>query len=115
MKAPQPTTLVGKHVQLVPLGQDHAPELFDAGRYDEVWTWLPWPRPATLDDMAAYITVALDDSTRLPFAVIKDGRAIGTTSYGDIDLSVEGLEIGWTWYTPSVLRETRPAPRSSKA
>jgi RimJ/RimL family protein N-acetyltransferase len=102
MRAPEPTTLVGKHVTLVPLGREHAEELFEAGRHDEVWTWLRFLPPRTVDDMAAQIEDALADPQRLPFAVIKDGRAIGSTSYGDIDLEVGGIEIGWTWYTPSV-------------
>ncbi len=102
MRAPEPTPLVGKHVRLVPLLLEHAEELFEAGQYDEVWTWLGWRRPRVLADMAGQIEQALNDPARLPFAVIKDGRAIGTTSYGDIDLAVGGIEIGWTWYTPSV-------------
>jgi N-acetyltransferase len=101
MRAPEPTTLVGKHVQLVPLGPEHAGDLFAAGQYDEVWTWLGWKRPGVVADMATQIDQALADPQRLPFAVIKDGRAIGTTSYGDIDLAVGGIEIGWTWYTPA--------------
>ena len=102
MKAPEPTTLIGKHVQLVPLAPEHAEDLFEAGRYDEVWTWLRFVPPRVVADMAAQIEDALADPQRLPFAVIQDGRAIGSTSYGDIDLTVSGLEIGWTWYTPSV-------------
>jgi RimJ/RimL family protein N-acetyltransferase len=102
MRAPVPTTLVGTHVQLVPLGPEHAHELFEAGQYDEVWTWLGWRRPKVVADMADQIEQALADPDRLAFAVIKDGRAIGTTSYGDIDRIVGGIEIGWTWYTPSV-------------
>ncbi len=34
----------------------------------------------------------------LAFAVVVDGRAQGSTSYLDVDLSVGGVEIGWTWY-----------------
>jgi RimJ/RimL family protein N-acetyltransferase len=102
MQAPEPTTLAGKHVTLVPLGPEHAEDLFEAGQHDEVWTWLSWQQPHTPADMAALVDQAIADPERHPFAVIKDGRAIGTTSYGDIDLAVGGLEIGWTWYTPSV-------------
>jgi RimJ/RimL family protein N-acetyltransferase len=102
MQAPEPTTLAGRHVTLVPLGPEHTEDLFEAGQYDEVWSWLGWKRPRALGDMAGQVEQALADSERLPFAVIKDGRAIGTTSYGDIDLAVGGLEIGWTWYTPPV-------------
>ena len=54
------------------------------------------------EHVAAYVADALADPARLPFAVIVDGRAQGSTSYGDIDLSVGGLEIGWTWYTPAL-------------
>ncbi|MBK5307856.1 MAG: GNAT family N-acetyltransferase [Frankiaceae bacterium] len=102
MKAPLPTSLIGAHVQLVPLGLEHADGLFDAGQHDEIWTWLGWPRPRTVADMVRQIEESLGAPDRLPFAVLMDGRVIGTTSYGDIDLSVGGLEIGWTWYSRSV-------------
>jgi RimJ/RimL family protein N-acetyltransferase len=52
--------------------------------------------------MSAMIEEAVADPDRLPFAVVHDGRAVGSTSYLDIDLEVGGLEIGWTWYTPAV-------------
>jgi RimJ/RimL family protein N-acetyltransferase len=102
MKAPEPTTLTGTHVQLVPLGPEHAADLFEAGQYDEIWTWLRTVRPKVVADMTEQIDQALADADRFPFAVIHDGRAVGSTSYLDIDLEVGGLEIGWTWYTPPV-------------
>jgi RimJ/RimL family protein N-acetyltransferase len=34
----------------------------------------------------------------LPWAVVVAGTAVGSTSYLDVDLTVGGLEIGWTWY-----------------
>jgi RimJ/RimL family protein N-acetyltransferase len=102
MDQPQPTTLLGEHVRLVPLTLEHAPDLFEAGQYDEVWTWLPSPRPRTLEETVAQVRHATEDPDRIAFAVVVDERAIGTTSYMDIDLSVGGLEIGGTWYTPSV-------------
>jgi RimJ/RimL family protein N-acetyltransferase len=102
MKAPQPTTLTGKHVRLVPLGQEHAADLFEAGQYDEIWTWLRVFRPKTVADVSTLIDEAQRDPDRLAFAVVHEGRAVGSTSYLDIDLEVGGIEIGWTWYTPSV-------------
>jgi len=101
MQQPEPTTLCGRHVQLVPLSREHAQDLYDAGQYDEVWTWLSWRRPTDVGDMIEQVEHSLADPDRVPFAVLQQGRAIGTTSYGDIDLSVGGVEIGWTWYTPS--------------
>ena len=100
MRTPEPVTLSGRHVTLEPLSVAHADDLFEAGDAAEVWAWLSYPRPATRDDMARQVQHALDDPTRLPFAVVVDGRACGSTSIGDIDLDVEGVEIGWTWYAP---------------
>ncbi|MCW2726931.1 MAG: hypothetical protein JWN35_3852 [Frankiales bacterium] len=102
MQSPQPVVLQGKHVRLEPLVAQHVDDLFEAGQYDEVWSWLPTRRPVAPADMAEQVEQALADPDRLPFAVVVDGRACGTTSYFDIDLSVGGLEIGGTWYTPRV-------------
>lgn len=101
MKEPEPITLTGEHVSLVPLGREHADDLFAAGQYDEIWTWLGWPRPRSVDDMVRQIDEGLAAADRLSFAVLRGDRVVGTTSYGDIDVQVCGLEIGWTWYTPS--------------
>jgi len=42
----------------------------------------------------------LDDyqrGERIPFAVVRDGVAVGTTSYLDLSPGHRSLEIGWTW------------------
>src|SRR4051812_7638285 len=101
MDAPQPTTLAGAHVILSPLSEEHVPDLFEAGQYDEIWAWLPWARPRTPGEMGRRGGDGPAPTHRLAFAVIKDGHAVGTTSYLDIDLTVGGLEIGGTWYTPA--------------
>lgn len=100
MKWPDPTTLVGRHVQLVPLEPEHVDDLHAAAAYDEIWVWTGPASMRTREDVAAFVEDAVADPARLAFAVIVDGRACGSTSYGDIDLSVGGIEIGWTWYTP---------------
>ena len=102
MIRPTPATLTGTHVTLVPMEPAHAADLLAAGQDGEVWTWLPWPRPQSLDDMSALVTAALADEGRVPFTVVHDGRVVGTTSYLAIDLAVEGLEIGSTWYARDV-------------
>ncbi|MQS36507.1 GNAT family N-acetyltransferase [Streptomyces katsurahamanus] len=103
-KPPSPTTLTGRHVRLEPLSMAHLPDLFDAGGGDEeVWRWQGGPAPQTQDELAEKLGKVLADGERgtyLPFAVIHlaSGRAIGWTTYLDIEPRNERLEIGWTWY-----------------
>jgi RimJ/RimL family protein N-acetyltransferase len=103
---PKPVVLSGFGVRLEPLAPDHVDDLFQAGSYDEIWPWLRYPPPRSRDDMAQQVGDALADTDRIPFAVVVDGRAQGSTSLLDVDLSVEGVEIGWTWYTPALWATT---------
>ena len=47
--------------------------------------------------MAAVVDAAVADPDRVAWAVVVCGRAVGSTSYLDVDLAVGGLEIDWTW------------------
>ena len=99
---PQPVTLEGEHVRLVPLRMAHAPALLDAADEDDIWRWLV-PRPKGLDGYERYIRWALDQQivgTQLPFAVIResDGVLVGTTRYAHIDPPNRTIEIGYTLY-----------------
>jgi len=103
VRTPEPRVLSGGVVRLEPLTQAHVPELLAAGTVDPaVWRWLPVPAPTSVDDVAAIVIAAQADSARLVWAVVVDGRAVGSTSYLDIDVALGGLEIGWTWYSPAV-------------
>ena len=106
MQTPEPVVLSGFGVRLEPLSPEHVDDLFQAGSYDEIWPWLRYPPPRSREDMARQVDDALADPDRLPFAVVVDGRAQGSTSLLDIDLSVGGVEIGWTWYTPALWATT---------
>ena len=104
MRAPEPVVLQGHGVTLEPLTARHVPELWGAGRDPVVWRWLSVPPPSSLGALAAVVDAALADPGRLPWAVVVAGRAVGSTSYLDVDLAVGGLEIGWTWYSPALWR-----------
>ncbi|CAM5456362.1 N-acetyltransferase [Streptomyces spiroverticillatus] len=98
-KTPHPVTLTGRHVRLEPLTEQHLGDLFLAGgRDEEVWRWLG-PTPQTEAELAEVQRTVLDGSY-VPFAVIDlaSGRAVGWTTYMDISVEDERLEIGWTWY-----------------
>jgi RimJ/RimL family protein N-acetyltransferase len=95
VRTPEPVVLAGQGVRLEPLTPAHAPDLLEAAQDDDVWRWLPARRPSTVADVEQLVSGHPGD---LAFAVVVDGRAQGSTSYLDVDPSVGGVEIGWTWY-----------------
>lgn len=94
MRLPEPLLLSHGRVRLEPWEPRHNADLLDAAQGEDVWRWLSVPVPTTLTQ----IERLRDTHVGLPWAVVVDGRAAGSTSYLDVDLAVEGLEIGWTWY-----------------
>ncbi len=94
----EPVTLAGAHVRLEPAGAEHHADLLVAGADDAVWAHLPWPRPVTEEDVRAYLD---DERARavLPFAQVEvaTGRAVGITTYRDVDAGNRTLEVGGTW------------------
>ncbi|MPY30304.1 GNAT family N-acetyltransferase [Streptomyces adustus] len=103
-RTPLPRTLTGRHVRLEPLSTEHLGELFEAGGGDEeVWRWQGGPAPQTEAELGGKLATLLDAAERgayVPFAVVHraSSRAIGWTTYMDINVADEQLEIGWTWY-----------------
>ena len=84
---------------------EHAPALEAAAADGALWnlrfTLVPAPR-----DTPAYIDAALraaEAGSMLPFVVrdLASGTIVGSTRYHDIDVPVERLEIGYTWYAKS--------------
>jgi RimJ/RimL family protein N-acetyltransferase len=98
VRQPEPVVLKRGRVSLEPWEPRHDSELFEAAQDDDVWRWLSVPRPTAVQDVARLRT----EHVGLPWAVVVDGVACGSTSYLDVDLAVEGLEIGWTWYRRSL-------------
>ena len=78
------------------------PDLLPVAQDGDVWRFLSLPQPQDVAAMTAVVDAAQADPARLAFAVVVDGRAVGSSSYLDVDLAVAGLEIGWTWYARSV-------------
>ena len=100
-----PITLTGTHVTLEPLDQSHCADLERAALdVQGLWyTWVPTP-----DGMAAEIdrrNALQAQGAMVPFAVLTpDGRAVGMTTYMNIDHNAPRVEIGSTWYSKSVQR-----------
>ncbi len=109
---PDPVSLHGEIVSVVPLHQSHCDDLKEAsadGELYKLWyTTVPTP-----EDMADEIDRRLGlqaAGSMLPFAIIEkapgktEGKAVGMTTYMDIDATHKRLEIGSTWYRKSVQR-----------
>ena len=109
MEAPWPeaVTLVGEHASLVPLAPEHAADLREATADGELWT-LWYTRVPTPEGMDAEIARRLGERERgamLPFAVLDpNGKAVGMTTYMNIDPRTPRVEIGSTWYRAQVQR-----------
>jgi len=102
MRAPEPVVLEGSGVRLEPLARAHVPDLLPVAQDADVWRFLSVPQPQDAAAMTAVVDAADADPDRVAWAVVVDGRAVGSTSYLDVDLAVHGLEIGWTWYAREV-------------
>ena len=103
-----PVVLEGPQARLAPLSAQHHDELVEAVRDGELWnlwyTFIPTP-----DRMQAEIERRLQlqaQGSMMPFAVINpaSGKAVGMTTYMNIDSANHRVEIGSTWYRRSVQR-----------
>ena len=94
----EPVTLRGRHVVLEPAGDRHLRDLVAAGSDVLVWAWLAFDQPQSTREMAA-VLAAERAAGALPFAQVDQasGRAVGVTTYRDVDERNRTLEIGGTW------------------
>jgi RimJ/RimL family protein N-acetyltransferase len=107
-----PVHLENDHVELRPLTMDDADDLREATRDGDLHT-LWFTAIPNADGMATEIErrLALQRQGLMnPFAVINKqpgpliGRAVGMTTYMNIDVSNRRVEIGSTWYRRAVQR-----------
>jgi len=96
--------LNGKFVRLEPLEERHREPIRPAAQHPEIFAFFT-PMLGPLYD--PYIDNALkrsDGSLELAFAVLlkAENRYVGMTRYLNIDEAHKRLEIGSTWYEPSV-------------
>jgi RimJ/RimL family protein N-acetyltransferase len=98
MRSPEAVTLRRGRVVLEPWTAAHDADLLVAAQDDDVWRWMPAVRPSTTEQLKAL----RETHPGLPWAVVVDGVASGSTSYLDVDCELGGLEIGWTWYAKAL-------------
>jgi len=108
MRPMEPVELRGEIVAAEPLTAEHAEGILAAADSDEVFAWLPYPRPGDLRAAGGWIAAALGDrdtNCRLPFAVRRreGDSVIGSTSYWDFDGDMGAVESSAPcWLSPHV-------------
>ncbi len=105
---PDPVTLRGNHAALEPLAREHAPALARAsaeGALHRLW-YTTVPAPEAMEAEIERRLGLQERGSMLPFTVrsLATGEAVGMTTYMNIDAANKRVEIGSTWYAPSVQR-----------
>lgn len=105
---PEPFAVEGDLISIVPLSMEHLDDLVEAMKEGELYRLWHTASPEA-PDIATEIKRRLEaraDGTMLPFAVIdkEKNKAVGTTSYTNIDARERRLELGSTWYRQSMFR-----------
>lgn len=112
---PEPITFHGLSVRLEPLAMRHHDDLVEAVQDGELWKlwYTSIPRPEAMKAEIERRLALQDKGSMLPFAVILPdaewagdlaGRAVGMTTYMNIDATNRRVEIGSTWYRRAVQR-----------
>jgi N-acetyltransferase len=104
----QPVTLRSERVNLEPLDQRHCDDLVEAVKDGALWTlwYTSVPSPEGMQaDIERRLALQAAGSM-LPFTVVDNttGRAVGMTTYMNVDANNRHVEIGSTWYRKSVQR-----------
>ncbi|MEM6480670.1 MAG: GNAT family protein [Pseudomonadota bacterium] len=95
---PEPVTLRGQHVTLAPLSLDHASDLADAAAGLQGLWYTSVPAPTSVRTEIETRLAKQAAGTMLAFAqLLPSGRAVGMTTYMNIDAQNMRVEIGSTW------------------
>jgi len=104
----EPVTLRGKVATLAPLAPEHRADLVEAVEDGELWKiwYTTIPAPGAMGSEIERRLGLQAKGTMLPFAVIEtaSGRAVGMTTYLNVEPAQRRVEIGATWYRKRVQR-----------
>jgi RimJ/RimL family protein N-acetyltransferase len=100
----EPKVLENRHVRLEPMAEAHREDLRAACDADPA-TWIdlyPYSMAGDEFDPTWARFYATPGKDRMNFAVVVDGRCRGVSSYLTVDPMNASLEIGGTYYDPSI-------------
>ncbi len=105
---PPAVTLTGNAALLVPLDQSHAADLMEAaadGTLHKLW-YTMIPSAVDVPKEIDRRNQLRDAGNMLPFTIfdLASGKAVGMTTYMNIEAIHKRLEIGSTWYRKSAQR-----------
>lgn len=106
---PQRAAMTGRYCRLEPLSADHAEDLFAAHSTDtegRMWTYLPAGPFETLETFCPFIDTLVASQDPLHYAIIVEGRAVGSASFLRIAPDAGSIEVGFITYSP-LLQRTR--------
>lgn len=101
-------TVEGQHISVEPLTIDHKSDLEEAaadGELHKLWYTMV-PKAENVGKEIERRLSLRKAGSMLPFAIIDNssGKAVGMTTYMNIDATNKRVEIGSTWYRKSVQR-----------
>jgi RimJ/RimL family protein N-acetyltransferase len=103
--APDGRTLANDVVRLDRLGPEDIDDLYAAVAHPEVYAsgfgGGVAGLPADADEMRRQWVEPARHRTAYVVRLVADGKVIGTSSLGEVDLVNEGVHLGWTAYAPA--------------
>jgi RimJ/RimL family protein N-acetyltransferase len=102
-------TIIGKHIRLEPMAEEHIPALAQAGRDESIWRYMVYGDLTTENGMRTWVMDMLNrqtDGTDLCFVVVHlaSNNLVGATRYLEMRPEHRSLEIGGTWYVTEYQR-----------
>ncbi|MCY8234577.1 GNAT family N-acetyltransferase [Priestia endophytica] len=96
----------GTFITLVPMIFEHWEKLHRIAQENKIWTHLP-NNLEKAESMQKFVQEALSQKQKkieFPFVILerKTNKVVGTTRFLNISEKNRSLEIGWTWFSPSV-------------
>lgn len=100
--------LTGETVKLLPMELEHISDLWEAAKPEEIWEFTSGI-VTSIEECSNMVESAIADREKgisYPFVIreIESNRIVGSTRFLDISPFHKSVEIGWTWYHPSVWR-----------